>query len=118
LDGALSACGGKWDRKVGGHVFDEDPTDLIESIIETGRYDKPEKPENFGFFPTPNELVREMIAVADLAPNMRCLEPSSGIGNIVTEMAAIVGMENVTTIELQAEKCKVLRSLGFNPIQS
>jgi hypothetical protein len=50
VDAALTALGGAWNRKVTGHVFWQDPTGLIESVIETGTYDRPERAENFGFF--------------------------------------------------------------------
>jgi hypothetical protein len=50
VDAALTALGGAWNQKVTGHVFWQDPTGLIESVIETGTYDRPERAENFGFF--------------------------------------------------------------------
>ena len=30
VDKVLKALGGKWDRRVGGHLFSVDPTDIIE----------------------------------------------------------------------------------------
>ena len=117
VDAALTALGGTWNRKVTGHVFGQDPTDLIESVIETGTYERPEKSENFGFFPTPAALARALVQEAQLAPGMTVLEPSAGIGNIAIEAAAIVGAENVLTVELQARNVDVLKGLGFSPVQ-
>lgn len=118
VDAALTALGGSWNRKVTGHVFGQDPTDLIESVIETGTYERPERAENFGFFPTPAALAKLLVQEAQLAPGMTVLEPSAGIGNIAIEAAAIVGAENVLTVELQACNVDVLKGLGFSPVQS
>ena len=118
VDAALTALGGTWNRKVTGHVFGQDPTDLIEGVIETGTYDRPERPENFGFFPTPPVLAKVLIEEAQLEPGMTVLEPSAGIGNIAVEAAAIVGAQNVLTVELQACNIDVLKGLGFSPVQT
>lgn len=118
VDAALTALGGTWNRKVTGHVFGQDPTDLIEGVIETGTYDRPERPENFGFFPTPSALAKAVVEEAQLEPGMKVLEPSAGIGNIAIEAAAIVGADNVLTVELQVCNIDVLKCLGFSPVQS
>ncbi|MBK4737950.1 methyltransferase [Noviherbaspirillum pedocola] len=118
VDAALTALGGAWDRKASGHVFAHDPTDLVEGIIETGTYDRPERVENFGFFPTPNELVEVLIREARLEPGMVVLEPSAGVGNIAVQAAAIVGTANVITVELQEKNVEVLKGLGFCPVHS
>ena len=114
VDAALTALGGTWNRKVTGHAFGQDPTDLIEGVIETGTYDRPERPENFGFFPTPSALANALVGEAQLEPGMTVLEPSAGIGNIAIEAAAIVGAQNVLTVELQACNIDVLKGLGFS----
>jgi precorrin-6B methylase 2 len=49
---------------------------------------------------------------------MTVLEPSAGIGNIAIEAAAIVGGENILTVELQARNVDALKGLGFSPVQS
>ena len=118
VDAAVTALGGTWNRKVTGHVFGQDPTDLIEGVIETGTYGRPERPENFGFFPTPSALAKALVEEAQLEPGMTVLEPSAGIGNIAIEAAAIVGAQNVLTVELQACNVDVLKGLGFSPVQS
>lgn len=113
VDRILRAIGGKWNRKAGGHVFANDPADLIDNVIQTGTY---ERPDNHGFFPTPKELVLNLVHEAGIAPGMSVLEPSAGIGNIAVELAAITGHGNVTTVELQQQNVDVLRTLGFDPV--
>jgi predicted RNA methylase len=113
VDRILRAIGGKWNRRAGGHVFANDPADLIDNVIQTGTY---EKPDNHGFFPTPKDLVLNLMREAGIAPGMCVLEPSAGIGNIAVELAAITGHENVTTVELQQQNVDVLRTLGFDPV--
>ena len=36
VNDVLENIGGKWDRKAKGHVFDEDPTDRLETVFLTG----------------------------------------------------------------------------------
>ncbi|MBV0881612.1 hypothetical protein KTQ42_20230 [Noviherbaspirillum sp. L7-7A] len=93
VDAVLTALGGKWNRRVTGHVFGQDPTDLIESVIETGTYNRLERSENFGFFPTLAALAGALVQEAQLESGMTVLEPNAGIGNIAIEAAAIVGTE-------------------------
>ena len=106
----LEAMGGKWNRKYKGHIFSDNPTDKLEAIILTGEYDKP---ADYGYFPTPMDLVDNMIAMAELTPNMRVLEPSAGQGAIAERVARITGCDNVHCFELLPDNCEVLRKYGF-----
>lgn len=109
----LEAMGGAYKVKRKGHLFESDPTDWIEQVVLTGRYTKP---DNFGFFPTPEELARFVVNLAKLRPGMRVLEPSAGHGALAERIAEMVGTKNVTTIELQAQNANILRGKGFNPL--
>ena len=60
VDKALKYIGGKWNRKCGGHVFNSDPTNLLEQVILTASVDKPEN-NALGYFPTPKNIVLKMI---------------------------------------------------------
>lgn len=111
----LVALGGKWNRTMKGHVFQNmDPTDVLDQAIMTGRY---EKPQDFGFFPTPDPIVFRLMRAAEIEPGMSCLEPSAGVGAIADDLAKIVGHKHVKTCELWANNCEILRSKGFSPIQ-
>lgn len=106
----LEAIGGKWNRKLKGHLFSEDPTDKIEDLILTGEYDKP---SNFGYFPTPQGLAERVVLLAGIELKMLVLEPSAGRGSIALEAARIVGKENVHCFELLPDNSEFLGSQGF-----
>lgn len=108
----LEALGGKWDRKCKAHRFTTDPAEVLDQAIMTGRY---EKPQDFGFFPTPAEIVARVIEAAVLDEGDRVLEPSAGQGAIAEVAAKIVGIENVETVELLEENCTILKAKGFLP---
>lgn len=112
----LEALGGKWNKKAGAHVFAGcDPEEVIANYLETGKLDKPEK---FGFFPTPAPLARELVKLAGLKPGDTVLEPQAGVGGIANICAEVVGKGNVTCYEIQQKNCDVLRSLGFQVEQA
>lgn len=74
----IEAAGGKWNRKVKAHVFDIDASERIEQIILTGDVVVPK--DDFEFFPTPSDVVRHVIHLADIRDGMTVLEPSAGQG--------------------------------------
>lgn len=114
VNAILEALGGKWSKKFQAHVFSGvDPEEVIADFIETGKLDKPEKPEKFGYFPTPEPLATEVVALAGLKPGLLVLEPEAGIGNIATLCAAIVGLEYVECYEIQERNCEILQRLGM-----
>ena len=110
----LEAMGGKWNRKVKGHVFSESPIDKLESVILTGEYDKP---ADYGYFPTPLDLADKMITLAELTPDMVVLEPSAGQGAIAERVARIVGYERVHCFELLNDNCEALMKYGFRMVE-
>ena len=83
VNDALSALGGKWNRKAKGHVFDGDPKEKIEGAILTGEVTPPSKN---GYFPTPKEIVDQLIDHAGVTAGELVLEPSAGRGNISSEL--------------------------------
>lgn len=86
INEALEALGGKWNRKLKGHVFAVSPTEVFADMMGTGVV--PAKNPD-AFFPTPRDVVDEMLrlAVLDELPRDRptlLLEPSAGTGAIAT----------------------------------
>lgn len=84
----LEALGGKWNRKAGAHIFEGLAADLVDEVLLTGCYSKTK--QDFGFFETPDHVIRTMIDRAGLDsteedPRKRpkVLEPSAGTGRIV-----------------------------------
>lgn len=106
----LETMGGKWDKKVKGHVFAAEPTDKLEAVLLTGEYDKP---DNHGYFPTPPVLVDGMIALAGIEEGMVILEPSAGQGAIADKLADIVGKGGIHCYELQEANCDILTKKGY-----
>lgn len=114
VNDVLENIGGKWDRKAKGHVFDEDPTDRLETVFLTGEIVPPKK---YGYFPTPPVLAMRVVELARLEKGMTVLEPSAGQGALALEAARIVGKENIDCVELLEANVKVLREKGFKAQQ-
>jgi hypothetical protein len=111
---ALQKIGGKWKGgKVGGFVFDFDPTELLSEVA--GGEDRNLKKE-FQFFATPEELARQMVHMAELYVGNEVLEPSAGQGAIIKAINEF-GI-NPDCYELMPQNQEVLRKsgLGFNLI--
>ena len=64
--------------------------------------------KDFQFFPTPIELAKKIIKLAEITPDDICLEPSAGMGNIAQFMP------NCDVIELHEDNRKTLIDKGFN----
>lgn len=79
----LEAAGGKWDKKAKAHLFPVDAADAMEQIIQTGEVTLIRTiQQDFGYFPTPRDVVRRLIALSDIDGGMLALEPSAGQGAI------------------------------------
>ena len=70
----LENMGGKWNKKAKAHVYDTDPTDALEQVLLSGEIVPPKK---YGYFPTPPELAKRVIELAEIEPGMSVLEPVS-----------------------------------------
>lgn len=111
----LLALGGKWvGRKVQAHVFEEDPSDLLDAVVSKGKF---LKPQDVGYFPTPDAVVDRVLELADLRPGMTALEPSAGRGAIAIRMAQVLGFENVTVVELLNRNATKLVEAGFGSVK-
>lgn len=104
----LKAIGGKWQSAKKCHVFENDVEDILQDIILTGEYT--DKRTELQFFPTPDELARQIAAEAEIKPGENCLEPSAGHGAIAKYMPGC------DCIELNADNRQFLTDNGFNVI--
>lgn len=107
---ALEALGGKWNRKIRGHVFPEDPSEKLMQAVVTEKVVDPKK--EFGFFETPDTLASEIVLTADLGDRMRVLEPSAGRGAIADVVAYMCPGCRLEVVEIQEENRKVLKGKG------
>ena len=112
LNGALEAIGGKWNRKHKGHVFETDPAEALDELLTTGEY----KGKHHGdFFQTPESIADQMVKELKLQPGDRVLEPQAGHGRLAR--AAAAALAQAICIEIDPERCQVLRAAGFQVVE-
>jgi predicted RNA methylase len=108
---ALEALGGKWNRKLRGHVFDGDPSERLMQAVVTEEVVDPKKA--FGFFETPAELASSMVVTADPGPGMRVLEPSAGRGAIADMVRDRCPGCDIEVVEIDPRNRKALKEKGY-----
>lgn len=105
----LESIGGAWNRKLKAHLFDHNPSEDLDEMINTGEWN--DKKKEYQFFPTPREIVRQMISLAEIKRTDVLLEPSAGQGNILEWFPK----ENpYIAVELMADNCKKLHEKGYS----
>jgi predicted RNA methylase len=113
----IEAAGGKWSRKEGAHVFDGDAADVIEPILLTGEVTS--RKQEFGQFDTPPALAARLVAIADVRPGMKVLEPNAGAGNIVAAIIdALETGANVWAYEIDPKRHAACRERHFRAFGS
>lgn len=80
----IVAVGGKWNRGSQSHLFSSDPREALGLALETGK--AVNQKQTFQFFPTPKEIARRMVKLAGVQKGHRILEPSAGLGAILSEL--------------------------------
>lgn len=111
VDKCLESIGGKWSRKAKGHVFDDNPADLLDNLILTGETTDLKK--EYQYFPTPKIIAHAMVEMAEIKPSDWLLEPSAGQGAIAD---AFPRGNKFTLVELNAKNCEVLLEKDYDPI--
>ncbi len=109
----LDRIGGKWNRKAKAHVFDGDPTDRLNNVIESGVLDPKVKT---GYFPTPSPIVDEMIELAQpFRQEFMILEPSAGQGHISDKLKNLPLEHRGTVVvcEILPENVQILKEKGY-----
>lgn len=105
----LESIGGVWNKKSKGHVFDHNPSDDLDEMINVGEWT--DKKKEYQFFATPKEIVEQMIALANIKKGDVLLEPSAGDGAILD----FFPKENpYIAIELMSENVKKLHEKGYS----
>lgn len=100
----LEAAGGKWNRKAKAHVFDGEAAARVDQMLLTGEVVIPK--DEFEFFPTPTNVVDQLLSLADIRRGMRVLEPSAGRGAIAIPCFEAGGL--VDCYELMPANYKLL----------
>ena len=99
----LESMGFKWNRRSKSHINSEDVSDKFYNMIDSGEWVDIKK--EYQFFPTPKEIVSQMIDMVDWDNVETCLEPSFGTGNILKEFPLMTGIK-VYGCELNPEMFK------------
>ena len=68
--------------------------------------------DGLDFFPTPEAVADEMIAAADIRPDMAVLEPSAGIGHIADRIRSAGAEPDV--IEMDVDRRELLQEKGYH----
>jgi predicted RNA methylase len=100
----LEALGGKWNRSAKAHIFQRDAQSILDEALGNGQTEVIDTKKTFQQFDTPIELASEMAILAEIGPDTTVLEPSAGAGRLLLAALESARMENLTAIELDAER--------------
>jgi hypothetical protein len=105
----LENLGGKWSRKLRGHVLDDDPTEKIDELL-LARKTVNER-QLYQFFETPAEIAKRVVELADIRKDMCILEPSAGRSALLDAIPANREIEPhwITAVELDPKHIPVLK---------
>lgn len=93
--------------KQNGYIeFDYNPTSIIDDIINSGCI--PDS-KSHQFYPTPENVARAAVELAEVSETDICLEPSAGIGGL----ADFMPKENTHCVEISELRCNILKEKGF-----
>lgn len=106
LDKVLQACGGKWNKSAKAHVFDADPSDVLDAAMLTGEY--ADRKKDFDQFDSPPDVIEKVIYNARLSAGLAVLEPSAGVGLLATEAAQTGALVDV--YEIDPGRIEILRN--------
>ena len=125
INEVLSRLGGKWKGgRTKAHLFQEDPAPLVQYVLTTGTM-PPKNPE--AFFPTPNEVARGIMVMADLE-KLRdedlILEPQAGnaalLDYLETHSRELLVTDDhaplkprIHLVEKSPIRCAILRAKGY-----
>lgn len=126
VDEVLKALGGGWNRFAKAHMFEDDAAAVVETAVLTKSF---VKPQDLGFFPTPDELADQLLQQLDVSGLVRCdsdleslrvLEPSAGNGALVRAAMRRLGIgpHQVTCFEIHTPNIKLLKELGVQVIEA
>jgi len=102
----LERIGGKWNKKAKAHIFNSNPTEKLEAVINSGMLELKIKT---GYFPTPEKVVKQMISLLEFQRGDIVLEPSSGQGHIADQ----IPRESLIMCEILSENRAVLIAKGY-----
>lgn len=115
VDKVFRALGGKWSKKAKAHLFDKDVRPELFGVAEAGRavVEKViDKKVLWQQFYTPEAVAKKIVAMAEIKPGMRVLEPSAGQGALAIPAREAGG--NVLCVEIDPENVEYFLRAGFD----
>ncbi len=114
----LKALGGAWKGgKVSAHIFEEDPRPMLEGLVQNGEM----KVDNEDYFPTPESVVQQMVALAGMRncsflTATEILEPSAGEGAICDALVRMgyAHKSRISVYELNDKRRARLQDKGYH----
>lgn len=103
----LVALGGKWNRKLKGHLFAVDPRTLYGQAVDQGTY--VDRKKVLQFFETPADIARRMAERARIKITDLILEPSAGHGALIAALDQNHPGAYVMAVDIDEENYRVLR---------
>lgn len=118
---ALEALGGKWNRKLSGHVFDANPSAALAAFLGGAVLPKPARTAE-GYVPTPAALAARIVAehtdIGDLVDEATVLEPSAGDGPFVRAVLDANPGITVVAVEPNADRLAKIGAVGAQVVNS
>ncbi|MET8609776.1 class I SAM-dependent methyltransferase [Streptomyces misionensis] len=106
----LKDVGGRWDgrKSARAHVFPFPVEQFMRDCLTAGEW-----PSRFeqGWYPTPPNVVFDMLEHASIRVGHTVLEPSAGVGSLARPAAEQMGI--VDCVEIDPRRAHVLRELGI-----
>jgi predicted RNA methylase len=105
----LRAAGGQWEGgRIGAHVFPGDASAALAGILAATRVTSARERDQW--YPTPGDVIGELLAAAGLCPGLEVLEPSAGEGAIAAAVAE-AGC-TVDCVELDSRRAQAIERTG------
>jgi 16S rRNA G966 N2-methylase RsmD len=112
VNDALDRIGGKWNRKLRGHVFEGDPNDALAEMLGSG---KAPARNVLAYFPTPDAVLDEMFDVVRLGPVSSVLEPSAGEGAMALRAMEAFPEASIHCVEIDQRRAETLHTRCREP---
>lgn len=114
----IESLGGHWRERFNGFIFDENPIKLLQNEdtwkpIEHSAMKKWKVLRQF--YPTPPDVAKRVVELAEITDKHVVLEPSAGSGALIRPIGRT---ENIVAVEIDDTLAEVLTSLGYSVVHS
>jgi hypothetical protein len=112
----VRSIGGTWSERHQAFCFNYDPSRKLQEIVNTGVFFLTEESlwrEKRQFYPTPADVVKSMVMMAEISEEHIVLEPSAGHGAILD---LLPNKNNIVAVEIDKRNLAELKAKGYNPI--